>query len=146
MASFSKITIVGYLGKDPELKYTPQGASVTTFSVATTEKRKNIAGEAEEHTTWFRVTVWGKQAEACAQYLTKGSQVYVEGRLRMESYTDREGAARHSLEVNASDVQFLGRAGERTDAAPAQKPVNSLPEARERYVGMTSGNDHDIPF
>jgi single-strand DNA-binding protein len=105
--SFNKITIVGYLGRDPELRYTPQGTAVCNFSVATTEKRKNARGEQEEHTIWFRVAAWGRQAELAAEYLAKGRQVYVEGRLRLEQYTDRDGNPRTSAEVNASDIQFL---------------------------------------
>ncbi|MBI1761905.1 MAG: single-stranded DNA-binding protein [Acidobacteria bacterium] len=107
--SFNKITIVGYLGRDPELKHTPQGNAVCKFSVATTERRKNAQGEPEETTTWFRVTVWGRQAELANEYLSKGRQVYVEGRLRLEEYVDREGHTRISPEVTALDLQFLGQ-------------------------------------
>ncbi len=110
--SFNKITIVGYLGRDPELRYTPQGTAVCKLSVATTEKRKNVAGQTEEHTTWFRVTVWGRQAELANEYLARGRQVYLEGRLRLEEYTDRDGNARFSPEVNATDLQFLGQRGD----------------------------------
>jgi single-strand DNA-binding protein len=116
--SFNKITIVGYLGRDPELRYTTQGTAVCKMSIATTEKRKNVAGQTEEHTTWFRVTAWGRQAELSNEYLTKGRQVYIEGRLRLEEYTDREGNVRVNPEVNATDVQFLGQ---RNDAA--EKPA-----------------------
>jgi single-strand DNA-binding protein len=108
MASFNKLTIVGYLGRDPEIRYTPQGTPVCNFSVATTERRKDRAGELQDVTTWFRVTVWGKQAETANQYLAKGRQVYIEGRLRQDEYTDRDGNKRTTLEVNATDVQFLG--------------------------------------
>jgi single-strand DNA-binding protein len=107
--SFNKITIVGYLGRDPELRYTPQGTAVCNMSIATTEKRRNAEGETEEHTIWFRVTAWGRQAELAAEYLAKGRQVYVEGRLRLEQYTDRDGNSRTSPEVNANDIQFLGQ-------------------------------------
>jgi len=107
--SFNKITIVGYLGRDPELRYTPQGTAVCNMSVATTEKRRNAEGETEEHTIWFRVTAWGRQAELAAEYLAKGRQVYVEGRLRLEQYTDRDGNPRTSPEINANDIQFLGQ-------------------------------------
>lgn len=102
--SFNKITVVGFLGRDPELRYTPTGNAVCNFSVATTEKQKD-----KEFTTWFRVTAWGRQGELCNEWLKKGSQVYVEGRLRMEEYTDRDGNKRTNLEVNASDIQFLGK-------------------------------------
>ena len=110
--SFNKITIVGYLGRDPELRYTPQGTAVCNFSVATTEKRKSVGGGMDEYTIWFRITAWGRQAELAAEYLAKGRQVYVEGRLRREEYTDRDGNQRTSLEVNASDIQFLGQRGD----------------------------------
>jgi single-strand DNA-binding protein len=107
--SFNKITIVGYLGRDPELRYTPQGTAVCNMSVATTERRKNPAGQNEEHTTWFRITVWGRQGEVANEYLAKGRLVYIEGRLRLEEYTDREGNPRISPEVTATDIQFLGQ-------------------------------------
>ena len=109
--SFNKIIIVGNLGRDPELSYTPQGTAVCKFSVATNERRRDKAGEQQDITTWFRVTVWGKQAENVSKYLSKGRKVYLEGRLHVEEWTDREGKPRQSLEVNASDVQFIDSAG-----------------------------------
>lgn len=112
--SFNKITIVGYLGRDPELRYTPQGTPVCKISIATTERRKNPAGQSEEHTTWFRVTIWGRQAELAKEFLGRGRQVYVEGRLRLEEYTDRDGVVRISPEVTAQDIQFLGQRGDVT--------------------------------
>src|SRR5689334_17289121 len=117
--SFNKITIVGYLGRDPELRYTPQGTALCKMSIATTEKRKNVTGEMEEHTTWFRVTAWGRQAELANEYLAKGRQVYVEGRLRLEEYTDREGQKRFSAEVSATEIQFLGHRSEGMEEAPS---------------------------
>ena len=116
--SFNKIVIVGHLGRDPELRYTPQGKALCKFSVATSERRKNAVGETEDHTTWFRVTVWGRQAELANEYLAKGRQVYVEGRFRLEEYTDREGQTRFSAEVNATDIQFLGQRNEPMNGAP----------------------------
>ncbi len=109
--SFNKITIIGYLGRDPELRYTPQGTAVCKLSVATTERRKNAAGQREEHTTWFRVTIWGRQGELANEYLAKGRQIYLEGRFRLEEYTDREGRTRYSPEVTATDLQFVGNNG-----------------------------------
>jgi single-strand DNA-binding protein len=123
--SFNKITIVGYLGRDPELRYTPQGTAVCNFSVATTEKRKNGRGEMEEHTIWFRVAAWGRQAEVAAEYLAKGRQVYVEGRLRLEEYTDREGNPRTSAEVNASDIHFLGQRAEAANGSVERADENN---------------------
>src|SRR5215467_9068041 len=122
--SFNKITIVGYLGRDPELRYTPQGTALCKISIATTERRKNVAGEAEEHTTWFRVTAWGRQAELANEYLAKGRQVYIEGRLRLEEYTDREGQKRFSAEVSASEIQFLGQRTEGANTAVPEEGAN----------------------
>src|ERR687890_481089 len=110
--SYNKIHIIGNLGRDPELRYTPQGTAVCQFSVATNESRRDKSGEQQDITTWFRVTAWGKQAENVSKYLSKGRRVYVEGRLHMEEWTDREGKARQTLEVNASDVQFLDSGGD----------------------------------
>jgi single-strand DNA-binding protein len=137
MASFNKLTIVGYLGRDPELRYTPQGTALCKLSVATTEKKNNRDGDATDITTWFRITVWGRQAEAANQYLAKGRQVYIEGRLRMEEYTDRDGQKRYSLEVNASDIQFLGK----SDEAPAAPG-----DAEKRKEALNAKADDDIPF
>jgi single-strand DNA-binding protein len=115
VASFNRIIFVGYLGRDPELRYTGQGTPVCNFSIATTEKRRDLAGEPREHTTWFHVTAWNRQAELANQYLVKGSQIYLEGRLRLEQWTDRDGARRTSLKVTATDVRFLGPRRERLD-------------------------------
>jgi len=123
--SFNKITIVGYLGRDPELRCTPQGTAVCNFSVATTEKRRNGRGETEEHTIWFRVSAWGRQAEVANEYLAKGRQVYVEGRLRLEEYTDREGNPRTSAEVNASDIHFLGQRGDASNGVAERADENN---------------------
>jgi single-strand DNA-binding protein len=110
--SFNTIIIFGNLGRDPELRYTPQGTAVCQFSVATNERRRDKSGEQQDITTWFRVTVWGKQAENVSKYLSKGRRVYVQGRLHLEEWTDREGKARQTLEVNASDVQFIDSASD----------------------------------
>src|SRR5215468_5415782 len=131
MPSFNKITIVGYLGRDPELRYTPQGTAICNLSVATTERRKNVAGEYEDHTTWFRVTLWNRQAELANEYLAKGRQVYLEGRLRQEEYTDREGNKRVSLEVTATEMQFLGRRDDSALPASADAGLAQTEEALE---------------
>src|SRR5215475_6880055 len=123
--SFNKITIVGYLGRDPELRYTPQGTALCKMSIATTERRKSVAGEMEEHTTWFRVTAWGRQAELANEYLAKGRQAYIEGRLRLEEYTDREGQKRFSAEVSASEIQFLGQRTELPNTATHEEVANA---------------------
>jgi single-strand DNA-binding protein len=142
--SFNKITIVGYLGRDPQLRHTPQGTPVCNFSVATTEKRKNARGETEEHTIWFRVTTWGRQAELANEYLAKGRQVYVEGRLRLEEYTDREGFLRTSAEVNASEVHFLGqRRADTNGGAERADEINQADEEAEIVVTpKTASSSH----
>jgi len=147
MASFNKITIVGYLGRDPELRYTPQGTPVCNFSIATTERRKDKSGEAQDLTTWFRVTFWGRQAEVASQYLTKGKQVYVEGRLSQSEWQDREGGTRTTLEVHGSDLQFIGSREDGGSIRPMERAA-ALKEDRgeapeESHGGIT---DDDIPF
>ncbi|MEP7270892.1 MAG: single-stranded DNA-binding protein, partial [Acidobacteriota bacterium] len=127
MSSFNKIIIVGHLGKDPELRYTPQGTAVCDINVATSEKRKDQAGEATDITTWFRVSIWGKQAELANQYLSKGRQVYLEGRLRQEEYTDRDGNKRTSLKVHATDMQFIGSRGDDAPRAAGSAPRGAEP-------------------
>ena len=130
--SYNKIIIIGNLGRDPELSYTPQGTAVCKFSVATNERRRDKAGEQQDITTWFRVSAWGKQAENVSRYLTKGRKVYIEGRLHVEEWTDREGKPRQSLEVNASEVQFIdgpGGGGGGVDGLPvrSQQPGGGAP-------------------
>jgi single-strand DNA-binding protein len=129
--SFNKIIIIGNLGRDPELSYTPQGTAVCKFSVATNERRRDKAGEQQDITTWFRVTAWGKQAENISRYLSKGRKVYLEGRLHVEEWTDREGKPRQSLEVNASDVQFIDSAG--------AGGVEGIPVRQQQSGGAPSG-------
>ncbi|HEY89810.1 MAG TPA: single-stranded DNA-binding protein [Thermoflexia bacterium] len=123
MASYQKIVIVGNLGGDPEMRYTPDGTPVTNFSVATNRKWNNSDGSAGEETTWFRVTVWRRQAETVAQYLKKGSQVLVEGRMKADRATGgprvwsgQDGVARASYEITANRVVFLGGRANATGA------------------------------
>ena len=104
-----KIIVIGNLGRDPEMRYTPNGQGVTSFSIASSRKYTTAAGEQREETEWFNVNAWGKLAELCNQYLTKGRQVYVEGRLSSRSYEARDGQMRFVNEINLTDVQFLGQ-------------------------------------
>lgn len=111
---FQQITIVGYLGRDPEMRFTPGGQAVTSFSVATSRSYNNNAGQKVDETTWFRVSVWGNQAEACNQYLKKGRPVLVVGRLRPDAqtgnpriYNRQDGTPAASYEINALNVRFL---------------------------------------
>lgn len=116
---YQKLTIVGNLGTDPEMRYTPSGQAVTNLSVATNRRWTDGSGQQHEETTWFRVSVWGKQAESCNQYLSKGRQVFIEGRLTPDRetggpriWTDQNGNPRASYEMTALDVKFLGGRGE----------------------------------
>ncbi len=120
---YQKLTIVGNLGSDPEMRYTPSGQAVTNFRVATNRKWVGNDGKPMEETTWFRVSVWGKQAETCNQYLSKGRLVLCEGRLKPEIniWNDQNGNPRASYEINAFEVKFLGgRADSDGGAAPAE--------------------------
>lgn len=147
--SFNKIIIIGNLGRDPELRYTPQGTAVCNFSVAVNEKKRDKAGELQDVTTWFRVTLWRNQAENASKYLTKGSPIYIEGRLSVEEWTDRDGNNRYTLEVTATDMQFIG-GGRADDAAE-----NSYASSNEEFSGPSDSassfepnqaTDDDIPF
>src|SRR5215831_4152997 len=138
--SFNKITILGNLGRDPELRYTPQGTAVCDFSMATTEKRRDSSGEQQDLTTWFRVTFWGKQAEIASQYLAKGRQVYVEGRLSQREWTDRDGNKRTSLEVNGTDLHFVGSRGD--DQQRSSEPPSRSSSAS---AAPTPADDEEIP-
>lgn len=111
MGSLNKVQIIGRLGKDPEIRYTQGGQAVASFSVATDSKWTNKAGEKQEKTEWHRVKAWGKLGELAGEYLAKGRQVYVEGRLETSEYTDKEGVKKYSTEIVANDIQFLDSKG-----------------------------------
>jgi len=164
--SFNKIIIVGNLGRDPELRYTPQGAAVASFSMATNEKRKDASGEYQDVTTWFKITLWRNQAENAAKYLTKGSPVYIEGRLRIEEWTDRDNNKRYTLDVQASDMQFIGARQDgdgggsyesrshggppanqgRTDDFPSHSGGGPEPTSTPAVTPSAPPPDDDIPF
>ena len=111
MASVNKVILVGNLGKDPEVRFTPSGQAVAKFPIATTDTWTDQGGQRQEKTEWHNVVVWGKQAENCGQYLAKGRQVYVEGAIRSRSYDDKDGNKRYVTEIVAQRVQFLGGGG-----------------------------------
>ena len=111
MGSVNKVILVGNLGADPELKYTPSNRPLCNLSVATNEVFKDKSGARQERTEWHRVTVWGEQAETCSKYLAKGRSVYVEGRLQTRSWDDKEGKKRYSTDIVADRVVFLGGGG-----------------------------------
>src|SRR5690349_5047829 len=144
--SFNKIILVGNLGRDPELRYTAQGTPVCSFSMATNERRKDRNGEMQDHTTWFRVTLWNRLAETASQYLHKGKPVYIEGRLRVEEFVDRDGKPRQALEVSATEMHFIGSRDdgtqhERTASASAGSSTSTAGPAEPAEL-----SDEDIPF
>ena len=109
--SVNKVILVGNLGKDPEVRYTQTGSAVANFSIATSEQWNDRDGKKQERTEWHNIVVWGKQAEHCGQYLSKGRQVYVEGSIRTRSYDDKSGNKRYITEIVAQRIQFLGGGG-----------------------------------
>lgn len=146
MASINKVIIVGNLGRDPENRYLPSGEQVTSIAVATTDRwRDKASGEQKEQTEWHRISFFGKLAEIAGQYLKKGSQVYIEGRLRTRKYTDKEGIDRYATEIIADTMQMLGSRQEGQQST-----------GRNEYAAQTGGNvpkrqslsemDSDIPF
>ncbi len=108
---YQTTVVVGHLGRDPEMRYTPSGQAVTSFSVASTRKWTGADGQPQEKTTWFRVTAWGKLAEICNQYLTKGKLVLVEGEVDASAWSGQDGSPRATLELTARNMRMLGGAG-----------------------------------
>jgi single-strand DNA-binding protein len=147
MAGVNKAILVGNLGRDPELRYTQNGQAVVNFTLATSENWTDKSGEKVERTEWHRIVVWGKLGELCAQYLAKGRTAYVEGRIQTREWEDKDGNKRHTTEINAQTVTFLG--GPKGDGGSSGSP----PEG-----DSSRGNSHgdagtdvpapgdDIPF
>ena len=142
----NRAIILGRLGTDPEVKYTQSGTAVTRFNVATNESWLNKEGQKEERTEWHRIVVWGKQAENCGQYLAKGRQVYVEGRLQTSNWEDKEGIKRYTTEIIANTVQFIDSRGD--GAYTKQEPASAIPpeEGQSAANEATSSETDDIPF
>lgn len=135
MSGYQKLILVGNLGGDPEMRYTPSGQAVTNFRMAVNNTFNGSDGQQQETTTWFRISVWGKQAETCNRYLTKGRQVLVEGKLSFDAETggpklwqDQNGKPRASFEVNAFDVRFLGSGNGASNSHAQAEDVQELTE------------------
>lgn len=159
MASVNKVILIGNLGRDPETRYMPNGEAVTNVTIATTESWKDRnSGERQEKTEWHRVTFYRRLAEIAGEYLKKGSQVYVEGRLETRKWTDKEGKDRYTTEIIASEMRMLGsRAGSGApsydasdDGAPAARPAAKAAASGGKPQGKGPGGiadmDDDIPF
>ncbi len=161
MASVNKVILVGNLGRDPETRYLPNGDAVTNVTIATTEQWKDKGGEKQEATEWHRVAFFGRLAEVAGEYLKKGSQVYVEGRLQTRKWTDKEGQERQTTEIRADRMQMLGSRGgmgggggdyaeggeesrPQRSSPPAQRPPASsgAPKAPSKFDDL----EDDIPF
>ncbi len=154
MSSFNRVTGVANLGRDVELRYTPGGDPIANFTVATTDKSKKN-GEVLEVTTWFRLTFFGKQAELIATHFRKGDQIYFEGKLRQEEWTDKDGNPRTSLEVRCNNFEFVGKKSDREGGgdeggAPAPAALRSAAPATTQRDSQKpapgSFDDSDIPF
>ena len=143
MASVNKAIIVGHLGKDPEVRYLPNGDQVTTVSIATSETWTDKgSGEKKEATEWHRVVFWRKLAEIAGQYLTKGAQVYIEGKIKTRKWQDGDGNDRYSTEIHADEMKMLGGRGERQGGDERREP-SPKPAAP---AGGNDFDDDDIPF
>ena len=142
MASVNKVILVGNLGADPELRYTPSGKAVASFSIATTEQWGSKDGEKGERTEWHRIVAWARLGEICGEYLRKGSQVYIEGRLQTRSWEDRDGNKRYTTEIVAQSMQMLGSA----TGSPAKGGAAKSKEERYPEEEPVSIPDDDIPF
>lgn len=142
--------LIGRLGQDPELKYTPGGAAVCNFSIATSESWTDKSGQKQEKTEWHRIVVWGKLAELCNQYLGKGRQAFVEGRLQTRSWDDKEGQKRYTTEVMANTVQFLDSKQAATGSIGAEKQAANSETSNNAPAYNIEANDQfasdDIPF
>ena len=148
---YQKMVIAGNLGRDPEMRYTPSGQAVTNLNVATNRQYTSNSGEKVKETTWFRVSVWGKQAESCNQYLRKGSKVLVEGRMNQDPatggprvWTGQDGSPRASFEMTAQTVRFLSSRGE--DQAAGGGGGSGSSNYGQPNDAMMPPSDDDIPF
>ena len=156
MASVNKVIVVGNLGRDPETRYMPSGDAMTNIAVATTDKWKDKAtGEQKEATEWHRISFFGKLAEIAGQYLKKGSQVYIEGKLRTRKWTDKDGVEKFTTEIIADSMQMLGSRQGMGGSAPmddggsssgAARAPASAPRAPAKQAPNLSDMDDDIPF
>lgn len=156
--SVNKVILVGRLGRDPETRYTSGGQAVCNFSLATDESYKDKAGERQKHTEWHKLVLWGKLGELAQQYLKKGSQVYLEGRIQSREWQDKEGQKRTSFEIVGTAMKFLGGRGDNASAPPRAASASVGGGSASDNVGFDSPvsedagghggeiSDEDIPF
>ncbi|HSL20714.1 MAG TPA: single-stranded DNA-binding protein [Vicinamibacterales bacterium] len=144
MGSVNKVILVGNLGRDAELRYTPGGAPVAKVSVATTEVWNDKSGQKQEKTEWHSVDIWGKQAESLSEYLVKGKQVYIEGRLQTREWTDKDGNKRKTTDIRADRVVLLGGGGGGRGSYARTEPADTTEGAQPEPAAELS--EDDIPF
>ncbi|MCS6996443.1 MAG: single-stranded DNA-binding protein [Casimicrobiaceae bacterium] len=159
MASVNRVMLIGNLGRDPEMRYLPSGEAVATFSLATTEQWKDKNGNKQERTDWHRVEFIGRTAEICGEYLKKGMQVYIEGRIQYDKWTDKDGVERTMTKIRGERMQMLGSRPGSATSADAEEGVDrggSTPLGTSQPMGQAGGAtsnkkkldefDDDIPF
>ncbi len=142
MSGVNKVILVGNLGSDPTMRHTPNGTAVVNFNIATTERFTTKDGEKDSRTEWHRVVAWARLAEICNDYLKKGKQVYIEGRLQTRSWEDQQGNKKYTTEVVANNMVMLGRAGD----SPMEIPPQDFPPEAEGAAQTPSADDDDLPF
>jgi single-strand DNA-binding protein len=142
MASVNKVILIGNLGRDPEIRYTKSGQAVGNFTLATNESYTTREGNREERTEWHRIVVWGKTAEHCSRYLSKGRTVYIEGRISTREWEDKEGGKRQTTEIVAQTVQFLGAPG----GARGESGSRGAPADEGASAGEAPPAGDEIPF
>lgn len=143
--SVNKVILIGRLGKDPELKYTPNGTPVAKFSLATDEVFKDQAGEQQKRTEWHNIVAWKRLAEICGEYLTKGKQVYIEGSIRSRQYEDQAGNKKTAYEIVARQMTMLGSKGD-SERTTTERPAPPQPAAEPEPPTGSEITDEDIPF
>jgi len=146
MGSVNKVILVGNLGRDAELRYTPGGAAVATLNLATTETWNDKEGQRQEKTEWHRVILWGKQAETLNQYLQKGKQIYIEGRLQTRQWDDKDGNKRYTTEIKADRITLLGGGGGGGRGASMDRGGAAMSHGGGDEPPMEPITDDDIPF
>lgn len=150
MAGVNKVILVGHLGKDPEVRYSPGGNAVANFSLATSEQFKDKDGNKQERTEWHRVVFFGRQAEIAGEYLRKGRMAYVEGRLQTRKWTDKEGQERYTTEIVGDRLQLLGGGGggaeDRGTYDFDQSPAHAAPRPGKAAEPVHDDFEDDIPF
>ena len=144
MGSVNKVILVGNLGRDAELRYTPGGAPVATINLATTEVWNDKGGQRQEKTEWHRIVLWGKTAESLSEYLTKGKQIYVEGKLQTRQWDDKDGNKRYTTEIRGDRVVLLGGGGRGAQSERGMSESGAHAAAGSEFAAPLT--DDDIPF